>query len=329
MQGRLENELKINDAINRFLEKMPEYVKEWHLNLMASNKTAATRRDFVYKISYFLSFINKDTKNVRLEDFNINKVEEYFVIIRTKKDKNGNTVYTSDSHQQCIWIALNNFFEFLYNRKYISENYMKSITKPKNRDLERINEKRPLLTKKDFKKIINAVYENGGKFKERDLAIITLLMNTGMRESALVEINVSDIDFDYNKLYVVDKGNKKHTYFLSSDIVDILIDYIEERKYFLDDKENDALFLSARKTRITAEAVYDIVMKYSKLGIGKELSPHKLRGGFVTILYKETGDAEFVRRAVGHSNISTTQRYIATAGEEKEKAAKLMQGLLF
>ena len=56
----------------------------------------------------------------------------------------------------------------------------------------------------------------------------------------------------------------------------------------------------------------------------RELSPHKIRGGDVSILYKETGDAEFCRRAVGHSNIATTQRYITTGGEEKKRAAEIM-----
>ena len=74
--------------------------------------------------------------------------------------------------------------------------------------------------------------------------------------------------------------------------------------------------------------VANVVRKYSKIGLGYEISPHKLRSGYCSILYNKTGDIEFVRRAVGHSRVDTTQRYIVTKGSEKEKAAEIMEGLL-
>ena len=86
----------------------------------------------------------------------------------------------------------------------------------------------------------------------------------------------------------------------------------------------DALFISKYGERISAKGVSNIVKKYTEEALGKPLSPHKLRAGFCSILYNKTHDTEFVRRAVGHSNISTTQRYIVTDGDEKRQSASII-----
>ena len=72
----------------------------------------------------------------------------------------------------------------------------------------------------------------------------------------------------------------------------------------------------------------EIVQKYTGRALGKPLSPHKLRAGYCSILYNKTHDAEFVRRAVGHANVATTQRYIVTKGNERKKAAEIMASIL-
>ena len=67
--------------------------------------------------------------------------------------------------------------------------------------------------------------------------------------------------------------------------------------------------------------------EYSKAGIGTEISPHKLRSAFCTILYDETKDINFVSQAVGHKNIETTQRYIVNDGQTKKKAVSLLDDI--
>ena len=89
-----------------------------------------------------------------------------------------------------------------------------------------------------------------------------------------------------------------------------------------------ALFVDKDGDRVTRSTIDNIVNKYTKAALGKPLSPHKLRAGFCSIMYNKTHDIEFVRRAVGHSNISTTQRYIVTSKEEKRKASEIMDKIL-
>ena len=103
-----------------------------------------------------------------------------------------------------------------------------------------------------------------------------------------------------------------------------LVDWIEDRKEKLSNHHTDALFISNQRKRIGINAVVSIVKKYSLEGLGYEITPHKLRAAFCTILYEKTGDIEFVRRAVGHSCIETTQRYIVDDDSAKDEAASIM-----
>ena len=334
MNGRLENEIKKEQALLNKLNTMPDYVSEWYFNLKASNKTITTCKDYIYKIDKFLSFVEESVGNKQLGNISLPIVQRYFISIQ-KKDVNGTIVYTSDSYQQTIWCCLNSFFEFLVETEKMSKNYMKMISKPKNKDLERINANRVLLTKKDFNKILKSV-ENGvgskraKSFQEnqrsRDRAIMLLFMTTGLRKSALSEININDIDLIMGTLHVVDKGNKYHSYILSEKTIEALNEWIYDRQEW--DVKSDALFISDTGNRISATALSELVDKYCKDALGTHISPHKLRAGFCSILYKETGNAEFVRRAVGHSNIATTQRYIVTDNNERAKASELIDGLL-
>ena len=154
-------------------------------------------------------------------------------------------------------------------------------------------------------------------------------MRTGMRETALIEINLSDISFLENDLKVIDKRHKVHHYYLSESTKDVLRKWIFVRKEILNGIEDvDALFISNRKVRMTADSVINIVKKYSEEALGYAISPHKLRAAFCTILYDETHDIEFVREAVGHSSVTVTQRYIVKDNSEKKKAARMIEELI-
>ena len=336
MKGRIENELKIENTIMNTLSKMPSYATEWYYNLKASDKEASSCNDFINKLRRFLMFINEDMKSIKPEDITLTETERYFIFIRKKIDKHNKLVYTSSSYQYGIWCALHNFFKFMVNRKYITENYVDLIERPKNNDLDRINQNRILLTKNDFNKIINSVNKGVGshkaiahqqRFKSRDLSIIMLFMTTGIRREALSEINIEDLNLYEKKLTVIDKGMKEHKCSLSDKVIEVLNEWLILREV-INKENNNALFISGNGKRMTGSAIYKLVEKYCDNALGYHISPHKLRSGFCSILYEEKGDIEFVRRAVGHSNISTTQRYIVTKDSEKIEASDLISSFL-
>lgn len=328
MNGRLENEIKIHNKIEEKLKHMPSYVYDWYLNLKASRKTAATCYDYIAKIHKFLAFINNDVEIVGLEDITETIVTEYFTSIQTKKTRDG-IVFTSDSYQCTIWSCLDNFLGYLANHGKIEINYMKFIDKPRNRDLERINENRTLLTDDDFKAILKSVESEGNYVKRnRNRAILLLFMTTGMRKTALTSITLNDINLEERTLLIIDKGTKRHVYNLNKQTVDAINKWISCRELYENKNGDDHLFLSRNGCVMAPRTVADIVEKYTLNAIGKKLSPHKLRSGYCSILYNKTQDIEFVRRAVGHSSSEITQRYIVTKGDERKKASEIMSSIL-
>lgn len=327
MNGRLTKELQIEETINRKLATMPDYVRAWNMNLKASRKSAATRKDYVYKVHNFLTSVNPDSLAVKPSDITEGAVTRYFTSVQTKT-ANGNTVYTSDSYQQTVWSCLYSFLDFLQKRGTISENYMKMIDRPKNHDLERINEHRILLDANDFRRVLTCVDDETNLCRRnRDRAILILFMNTGMRKSALANIMLEDVDFESGHLTIIDKGNKRHVYVLNDAVTAALKEWIAVRDEFAKGKGDEHLFVSDHGNAMGSTTMYDVVGKYTKRALGKRISPHKLRSGYCSILYNATGDIEFVRRAVGHANAATTQRYIVTNGSEKQKASEIMAGV--
>ena len=325
MTGRFENEKNIEKRCEEKVKNMPSYVARWYYNLKASRKTAATRMDYVNKIYHFLSSINENVCDILLEDINEESVTRYYLSVQTKQTIRGEE-FTSDSYQYSVWCCLDSFFTYLVNTNLIPTNYIRIIDKPKNRDLERINEKRILLKEDDFKKILSIVEEEKSEYiRKRDYAILMTFMNTGIRETALTEIMMHDFDYVNHKIYIVDKGGKRHTFDLNQKFVDAIFEWLAVCPYHADNRH---MFLTQSGDKMSASTIKYLVYKYTERALGKALSPHKLRAGYCSILYNQTHDIEFVRRAVGHANVATTQRYIVTNGSEKKKVAEIMGSLL-
>lgn len=337
MNGRLESELKIEKGIDTRLLSAPPFVIEWNEYLKANGKSATTRKDYLYKILRFLRFVDDDVKNIKIEDVTSSSVIMYFSSLQTT-DIKGETNYTSDSYRQTVWTCLNDFFGFLMEKKMTRENPLKYIERPKNRDLARIRSSRINLTFEDFQKILNSVEKGVGSHKarefqlltkQRDLCIMLIFMNTGIRKSALINLNVDNVDFDRRKLTLYDKGKKIQDFILNDTLIDMIAKWLNDRRVFFNiQDEGGALFVSRNGNRMSATAIDDIVKKYTKDALGIELSPHKLRGGLISILMNEKHDAEFVRKFIGHSNVSTTLRYVTTDNTEKQEGCDIMSRLV-
>ena len=335
MNGRIENDFKIFSQIENGLDNYPDYVISWYYYLKANDQSAMSCRDFMNKLTKFLECLNKDIKNIKLSDLNENVITMYFLNTKTKKDG----TETSISYRQCIWSCLSNFFKFLYKRKLINENYfeLSGIERPKGNDLKEINKKRILLNKDDFQKILNTIDTGVGSnkakgyqksFRNRDKSIFLIFMTTGIRKTALEEINIEDIDFENHTLDIIDKGHKLFTYYLTDEVIDTLNKWLIDRYFILGEKKDGALFISKEGKRMCGNSIAKLVDKYSYAALGYHISPHKLRSGFASILYEEKHDLEYVRRVIGHSNISTTQRYVVTNNTENIDAANIISDFL-
>lgn len=318
MQGRLENQVKTEKIIERYLADAPKLVSDYYINFSAT-KEFRSCLGYIQKLRRFLSWY-ADEKKIELEDVDCISIEDgdiskFMKSIEIKKDKDKIT-YTSFSHRRQYWSVLNSFFEYLTKKNYIDSNPMQLIEYPNKKD----KVTHAFLNKDDLDKLIQAVvnglYDKGSgiayekRWKGRDLAIIYTFIYTGMRVSALCEIDMQNIDLENNSITVIDKEHKKNTYNIPEKLKSVYLDWIEQRELILGEKEADALFISARYKRLDRISVYNMIQKYSKEALGYSVSPHRLRAAYGNIIYNETHDIELTSRAMKHENISTTRIYM-------------------
>lgn len=332
MKGRMEHRLRTENNINNILLNMPDYVTDYYYNMAVSHEPK-TCEEYLRKTAAFLLYLSKDTKNIDIRKINDSDIAKYIHSLETKRDSKGNIKMTSFSYRKMVYSSLNSFFNYLAKSNIIETNYVERISRPRNED----HIERKHLTSRDFTDILSQVDTGAGselsisrqkKWKSRDYAIFVVMMCTGIREAALTEINIEDIDFESKTITVIDKRFTTHVYHINNKMEKAICDWLADREELLDGESCDALFISNQKKRISEGAVWKIVKKYAKNALGYEISPHKIRSGFCTILYDQTGDIEFVRDAVGHKNMETTKRYIVKDGFTKEKSANIINDLI-
>ena len=167
------------------------------------------------------------------------------------------------------------------------------------------------------------------KTKRRDLAIMTLMLGTGIRVSECAGLDLKDIDFKVNTLVIVRKGGGQDLLYFGEEVREVLLDYVEgERDFIIPLSGHEAaLFYSIQNKRISIDAIENLVKKYAKMSVpNKKITPHKLRSTYGTALYRETGDIRLVADVLGHENVNTTINYYAAIEDEhKKKAADAVQ----
>ena len=333
MSGRLESAIKTQKNSERLLQELPDYVTDYYNNISAARESK-TCREYVRKIRAFLMWATDDPKNYLATEITESVLARYMQSITIKKVGDGYEE-TSFSYRKTVWAALNGLCTYLYKRRIIPNNPMDLLTRPNNFDS--INKK--LLTEDDLTAIMQRVEEQNkdgllrgrkGAAYRRDKAILLLFMNTGMRETALSEIDIDDVDMIARTLRVIDKRHKERTYYLNEVTYNALADWMLSRIYYVSldaTKSTRALFLTYDGNRIQVKGVAEIVQKYSERALGYKLNPHALRAAFCSILYDKTKDIEFVRDAVGHSSTSVTQRYIVKKESAQKQAAEMLENI--
>ena len=163
------------------------------------------------------------------------------------------------------------------------------------------------------------------KTKSRDLAILTLMLGTGIRVSECAGLDETDVDFVDNSLTIVRKGGGQDVIYFSEEIADVLLQYIEGARSLVRPAagHEKALFYSMQNKRISVDSIEQLVKKYAKIAVpNKKITPHKLRSTYGTALYRETGDIRLVADVLGHENVNTTiAHYAAIEDEHKREAA--------
>ena len=329
MQGRIERNQQLDRRCRSLLERMPVYAEEYYINLSASREMT-TCYTYLCAILFFLEDYDKENvKTINPQAITDVEIARFLNGLKTRVDDKGRE--TTFAYRKMMWFALKSFFGYLCKKGYIDTNPVELVERPRNRD----EVKREPITPKQINDLLNGITANMEKKKPneqaaalRNRAMYSLLFTTGMRISACCAINMDDLDMDARTIKVIDKRHKTFTYNISESTYRDLSNYLDRRDSLLRDEENDALFISRTGERFTAQLFRNKLTYFSRKHLGVSIHPHQFRSTFCTSLYKATGDIEFVRRAVGHSNLLTTLRYIAPDTTAREKASNIMDKLL-
>ncbi len=220
-------------------------------------------------------------------------------------------------------------YDFLFKAQRISSNVTELVPLPK------IHEKPILrLSKGEMEKML-ATAQTGAEMSKgqqrfqkitakRDFAMLSLFLGTGIRVSECVGMNISDVDMENNAFLVTRKGGNQVILYFPPEVADALAEYMEEREKIeaLPGNE-DALFLSLQKKRITQRAIQNLVKKYAAVAapLKPRISPHKLRSTYATNLYHETGDIYLVADVLGHTSVDTTRKHYADMTDARRRMA--------
>lgn len=217
--------------------------------------------------------------------------------------------------------SLKSFFHYLCSK-------IKLIPTDPTLDLEspKIGKRSPIYLTLDESKDLLAVANNRDKNSPRDLCIITLFLNCGLRLSELCSINIANIKGD--TLKVIGKGDKERTIYLNKASIKSINKYLIVRNEIADKihaEDKEALFISGKYRRINKRTVERIIKKYvGAAGLDTDkYTPHKLRHTSATLLHKHGGvDVKTLQEILGHENVSTTQIYVHVDDETLREAIK-------
>ena len=219
--------------------------------------------------------------------------------------------------------AIKSFFKYAHQKKnFIDSNPAETIDPPK-----KAATLPKYLTIKEAMSLLDAVRaDKDSNTTQRDYSIIALFLNTGMRLSELVGLNLQSFDADLEFVKVIGKGNKERIIYLNDAAKDAVKEYLRVR---LDPKHirtsERAFYLSNRQQRISAKTVQWVVYKYlDRAGLGSRgMSVHKLRHTAATLMYQSGNvDIRVLKDILGHEQLNTTQIYTHLGTSDMQNAMR-------
>lgn len=340
MSSYNENRQKhITLQMRELLDELPAYLFDFFRGIEHTT-SINTRLAYAYDLRVFFRYLapllgkENEMSHITLEEIeklSPREIEKYleYLSYYEKETTDQETVSLQNGHKGKArkLAALKTFYQYFYKQQLITTNPTALVDMPK------IYEK-PIvkLEIEEVAKLLDTV-EDGDKLTEhqkryhqytkaRDLALISLLLGTGIRVSECVGLNLEDIDFNYNGIKITRKGGNESIIYFGNEVETALKAYLEERKTKECKDSDDPLFLSMQNKRISVRSVQILVKKYSTLVTSlKTITPHKLRSTYGTQLYQETGDIYLVADVLGHKDVNTTKKHYAQMDDTRRKMA--------
>ena len=324
MQGRIEKEKAAREKMEVRLEKLPPIFTSFYNWMDARDKSYTTMDNYIKHVIEFMEFYTKGKKNNKFyETVTDDDIERYMTSIR-RKIVNGKEVEVGDGIRAAKWSSLNTFFKFLSQKKYIDSNPMLLTERPRDKTKHSVT----YMTPQEIESVFKRIYDDARPMvKNRDACIVAMGLGTGLRVSAIVNINIEDIDFRTNNIRVIEKGRKTRDISIQGSLRNLLLIWMKDRELYFDGDETGPLFISQKKLRLSVDSVEELVKKYTS-HLPKKITPHKLRSSAAMNLHSSGVDILTIASILGHENITTTQRYTRAYDEDKANASKILDGLI-
>ncbi len=325
--------------LRTMIQELPPFCVEFFRGIEPQT-SSRTRIAYAYDLHVFFDFLQKENPMMKklekrdlslshLDQVQVTDLEEYMEYLKYRfNDRNQEVVNKERGIMRKI-SCLKSFYNYFYRREMIKNNPAALVKLPK------LHEKEIIRLDVDEVAMLLDEVENGGsltekqktfhnKTKIRDLALLTLLLGTGIRVSECVGLDISDVDFRNGGIRIHRKGGKEVTVYFGVEVEDALKDYLEERTQMEPAEGHDnALFLSLQMKRMSVRSVENLVKKYAKIVTPlKKITPHKLRSTYGTALYRETGDIYLVADVLGHADVNTTKKHYAALDDARRRSAR-------
>lgn len=331
----INNELKLREL----QKQLPRFCGEFFRG-MESTTSSRTRIAYGYDLVVFFNYLKENyppVKDKDISDYDLElldritatDIEEYLEYLKYYVTEDGREHTNKERGIMRKLACLRTLYRYFYRKEKIKTNPASIVEMPK------IHQKEIVRLDTDEVSILLDEVETGNKLtksqqhfhektKTRDLALLTLLLGTGIRVSECVGIDIQDVDFKNSGIKIRRKGGNETVVYFGEEVEEALLAYLEERKHIIAGTGHEnALFLSLQKKRIGVRAVENLVKKYSSLVTNlKKITPHKLRSTYGTALYRETGDIYLVADVLGHKDVNTTKKHYAAIEDERRRKAR-------
>ena len=305
--------------------------------------SSRTRIAYAYDLRVFFDFVLNELPAFRenrmekltvtdLDRISATNLEEYMEYLKYYVQGGSEEIRDRTNKELGIkrkMACLKTFYNYFFHKEMIKTNPAALVQLPKTHEKDIIR-----LDIDEVAKLLDVVEDGGSmtasqrkyheKTKTRDLALLTLMLGTGIRVSECVGLDIKDVDFRNDGIRIHRKGGKEVVVYFGDEVEEALRNYLEERKQIIPETgHEDALFLSMQKRRISVRSVENLVKKYARqVTTLKNITPHKLRSTYGTSLYRETDDIYLVADVLGHSDVNTTKKHYAALEDERRRSAR-------
>lgn len=322
------------------LEELPPFCKFFFRGI-AEYTSTRTRLAYAYDLRVFFEFLHENNPifaKMEIKEFPISildeitrlDIEEYLSYM-SFYEKDGKEVTNEERGKARKLASLRSFYRYYFENEMIEKNPAALVPMPKRPDkaIIRLDPDEVALLLEQVEngdKLTEKEQEYHKKTKVRDVAILTLLLGTGIRVSECVGLDIADVDFKNCGLKVRRKGGYETIVYFGDEVENALLDYLEQRDHIIPQSGHEnALFLSLQDRRMSVRSVENLVKKYaSRVTSLKKITPHKLRSTYGTELYRATDDIYLVADVLGHKDVNTTRKHYAAQADDRKRNARNM-----